>query len=176
VRRTAIALGAVAMGCTTLESYVPPADGPRAEVRFLAATLGGVADVVAASEAGCTGAGRLIARLHERQPPDLRPVYLADGALAGVPSVGASVPAARPIDVVIQAQGLLDGWYEYACARAVSFTPADGERYDVVYINTDPYRCSIDVWRVGGEGRRTRVEEASSAACPIRAYRAERPI
>lgn len=171
MRTAAICLGALTVGCAPLAPYVPPASGPGAEVRFVAATLGGTADVVAAGDPGCAEGGRLIARLHERQPPDVRPVYLPDGGLAPLPTAEVRVASGRRLDAVVQAQGLLDGWYEYACARAVSFTPAAGERYDVVYINTDPYRCAVDVWRIEAGGARTRVADARSERCPLRAYR-----
>jgi hypothetical protein len=171
VRRAAAALAGLAMGCTTLAPYAPPGHGPRAEVRFVAATLGGTIDVVALDAAACDASGRRIALLHDRQPADVRPVLLPDGAFAPAPTAFAAVTAGRRFDALVQSEGLLDGWYPYACAAAVSFTPDAGERYELVYVNTDPYRCRIDVWRAGTGHARSPVEEARSEVCPLRAYR-----
>jgi hypothetical protein len=171
VRGALVALAGLAMGCTTLEPYVPPAVGPRAELRFVAVTLGGTIDVIALDAADCGAGGRRIARLLDRQPADVRPVFRADGTFAPVPAAPGIVPAGRRFDALVQAEGLLDGWYPYACAASVSFTPLADERYDIVYTNTDPYRCSIDVWRAGAGGARASAEEARSEICPLRAYR-----
>jgi hypothetical protein len=172
MKRTALAGAALAAGCTTLAPYAPPADGPRAEVRFVAATLGGSIDVVALDADRCDANGRLFARLRERQPPDVRAVYLADGAPAPAPDASAVVAAGRRFAALVQVDGLLDGWYPYACAASVSIAPQAGERYDLVYITTDPYRCHVDAWRVDPAGGRTRVADAHGATCALRAYRA----
>jgi hypothetical protein len=171
VRRAALALALA--GCAPLAPYAPPADGPRAELRVVAFTLGGATVAVARDEPGCEGGGeRLIARLAERQPPDLRPVYLPDGSLAPAPAATARVGADRPLTLLVQAQGLLDGWYGYGCARAVTFTPEAGGRYLALYVSEDPYRCRIDVWRVAPGHRETPPDfERHEPQCTLRADR-----
>jgi hypothetical protein len=171
VRRAVLALALA--GCAPLAPYAPPSDGPHAEVRFVAATLGGSIDIVALDAERCDAGGRLVARLRDRQPADARPVYLPDGAPAPAPTSPVTVPAGRRFRALVQVDGLLDGWYPYACAATVAIEPLAGERYDLVYITTDPYRCRVDAWHVDGAGARARIDAAQSAICPLRAYRVE---
>jgi hypothetical protein len=168
--RAAVAL-AVA-GCTTVAPHAPPADGPRAELRVIANALGGTIFAIERDAPGCgDGGGRLVARLEQRQPPDLRVVYLADGSPALAPATRVTVATDRPFTLLVQAQGLLDGWYGYGCARAVTLTPAAGARYDAVFVAEDPYRCRIDVWLVEPSGW-TVAEGVTrhSPPCALRAY------
>jgi hypothetical protein len=170
VRHAALAL-AVA-GCTTLGPPGPPGDGPRADLRIVAHTLGGTIFAVAREASGCgDGGGRLLTRLEQRQPPDLRAVYLPDGSPAPAPAADVTIAAARPFTLLVQAQGLLDGWYGYGCARAVTFTPEPGARYEAVFVSEDPFRCRIDVWRVA-PGYRVSPDDLDRHAplCPLRAY------
>jgi hypothetical protein len=170
VRRAAVAV-AVA-GCTTVAPHAPPADAPRAELRVVANALGGTIFAIARDAPGCgDGGGHLLARLQQRQPPDLRTVYLADGSPAPAPLAEVTIAADRPFTLLVQVQGLLDGWYGYGCARAVTFAPAAGARYDAVFVSEDPYRCRIDVWRVE-PGRRAAPEDLmrDSPPCALRAY------
>lgn len=170
MRRAALAL-AVA-GCTPLVPHVPPDDGPRADLRIVAHALGGTIFAVAREASGCgDGTGRLLARLEQRQPPDLRRVYLPDGSPAPSAAADVTIPAARPLTLVVQAQGLLDGWYGYGCARAVTFTPEQGARYEAVYVSEDPYRCRIDLWRVAAGYRETPEDlDRREPPCRLRAY------
>jgi hypothetical protein len=171
VRRAALAFALA--GCTPLAPYSPQADGPGAELRVVAFTLGGMAVAVARDEPGCEGgAERLIARFEERQPHDVRAIYRPDGSLTPAPSAEARVAANRPFTLLVQAQGLLDGWYGYGCARAVTFTPEPGGRYLALYVSEDPYRCRIDVWRVEPGHRETPPDlERHAPQCALRAYR-----
>jgi hypothetical protein len=170
VRRAAVAL-AVA-GCTAVAPYAPPAEGPHAELRVVANALGGTIFAVARDSPGCgDGGGRLLARLEQRQPPDLRTVYLADGSPAQAPTVELRIAADQPLTLLVQAQGMLDGWFGYGCARASTFTPANGARYDAVFVSEDPYRCRIDVWRVEPDHRATPEDlTRDSPPCTLRAY------
>lgn len=170
MRHAALAL-AVA-GCTTLAPYAPPAEGPRADLRIVASTLGGTIFAVARDEPGCgDGDGRLLARLEQQQPPDRWTVYLPDGSPAPAAAADVAVRAARPFTLLVQAQGLLDGWYAYGCAQAVTFTPEPGARYDAVFVSEDPYRCRIDVWHLAPGYRMTPDDLVRHApACPLRAY------
>ena len=170
MKRTVLAL-AVA-GCTPLAPYAPPADGPRAELRVVANALGGTISAVVRDEPGCgDGGGQLLARLEQSQPPDLRTVYLADGSPAPAPSAKMLVAADRPFTLLVQAEGMLDGWYGYGCARAATFIPAGGARYDAVFVSEDPYRCRIDIWRVELGYRETPADLTRHAPpCTLRAY------
>lgn len=172
MRRAGIAIAGLLVGCTALAPYAPPADGSRAELRILANALGGTIFAVARDEPGCgDGGGRRVARLEQSQPPDLRTVYLPDGSPAPAPAVEVRILPDRPFTLLVQAQGLLDGWYGYGCARAVTFTPADGARYEAVFVSEDPYRCRIDVWRVEPGYRETPQEfERHAPLCALRAY------
>lgn len=171
MRRAAAALALA--GCTPLAPYAPPADAPRADLRIVAFTLGGASVAVARDEPGCEGGtGRLLARFAERQPPDVRPIYRSDGTLAPAPAAEVRIAGGRPLTLLVQAQGLLDGWYGYGCARAVTFTPEAGGRYLAVYVAEDPYRCRIDVWRVEPGHRETPADlERHESECALRAYR-----
>lgn len=171
MKRAAAALALA--GCTPLAPYAPPADGPHAALRVVAFTLGGTTVAVARDQPGCEGgAARLIARLEERQPADVRAIYRADGSLAPAPSADVQVAANRGFTLLVQAQGLLDGWYGYGCARAVTFRPEAGGRYLAVYVAEDPYRCRIDVWRVEPGHRETPPDlERHGPQCALRAYR-----
>jgi hypothetical protein len=159
-------------GCTTVAPYAPPADGPRAELRVVANALGGTIFAVALDAPGCgDGSGRLLARLEQRQPPDLRTAYLPGGSPAPAPSAKVRAAADRPFTLLVQAQGLLDGWYGYGCARAATFTPRGGARYDAVFVSEDPYRCRIDLWRVEPGNRATPEDFVRYApSCTLRAY------
>lgn len=169
MRPAVLALGLA--GCTTLAPHAPPGDGSRADLRIVANALGGTIVAVAREASGCgDGGGRLLARLEQRQPPDVRAVYLRDGSPAPAPAADVVIPAARPLTLLVQAQGLLDGWYGYGCARAVTFTAEPGERYEAVFVSEDPYRCRIDVWRVAPGYRETPDDLARHAPCPLRAY------
>jgi hypothetical protein len=170
VRQAALAL--VVAGCTPLAPYAPPEDGPRAELRVVANALGGTIAAVTRDDPGCgDGRGRLLARLEQAQPPDVRAVYLANGAPAPAPAVLVPIPADRPFTLLVQAEGMLDGWYGYGCARAATFTPAGGARYDAVFVSEDPYRCRIDVWRVEPGYRETPADlTRHSPQCALRAY------
>ena len=172
MRRAGIAVTGLLVGCTPLAPYAPPADGPRAELQVVANALGGTIVAVERDEPGCDGGrARLLARLEQRQPPDLRTVYLPDGTPAPAPAADVSVPAERRFTLLVQVQGLLDGWYGYGCARAVTFTPADGVRYEAVFVSEDPYRCRIDVWRVEPGYRETPQDlERHAPQCALRAY------
>lgn len=172
MRRAGGALAALLAGCTAVGPYAPPGAGPQADLRVFANALGGTIFAVARDEPGCgDGGGRLVARLEQPQPPDLRAVYLPDGAPAPAPAVDVKLPPDRPFTLLVQVQGLLDGWYGYGCARAVTFTPADGARYDAVFVSEDPYRCRIDVWRVEPGYRETPPDlERHAPQCALRAY------
>jgi hypothetical protein len=173
VKRAGIAVAGILAGCTALGPYLPPGAEPQADLRVFGNALGGTIVAVARDEAGCgDGGGRLVARLAQSQPPDLRAVYLPDGSPASAPTVDVKIPTDRPFTLLVQAQGLLDGWYGYGCARAVTFTPADGARYEAVFVSEDPYRCRIDVWRVEPGYRETPPDlTRHSPSCPPRAYR-----
>jgi hypothetical protein len=172
VRRAGGAVTALLAGCTALAPYAPPSAGPRADLRVFTNALGGTIYVVARGEAGCgNGGGRLVARLEQAQPPDLRTVYLPDGAPAPVPSVEVKILPDRLFTLLVQAQGLLDGWYGYGCARAVTFTPEAGVRYEAVFVSEDPYRCRIEVWRVEPGYRETPQDlDRHAPQCALRAY------
>jgi hypothetical protein len=172
VKRAGIAVASLLAGCAAIGPYVPPGTGPQAHLRVFGNALGGTIVAVARDEPGCgDGGGRLVARLAQPQPPDLRTVYLPDGSPAPAPAVDVKIPPDRPFTLLVQAQGLLDGWYGYGCARAVTFTPADGVRYDAVFVSEDPYRCRIDVWRVAPSYRETPQDlERHAPQCALHAY------
>lgn len=170
-RRLAAALAALLCGCTALPPHAPPAGEPAATLRIVATTLGGVVTAVARDDAGCgDGTGRLIARRELRQPADVVPVY-AGTAPARAPSIETRIAASRPFTLLVQAEGMLDGWYFYGCARAATFTPEPGRQYEAVYWSEDPYRCRMDVWQVEPGYRITPEGLSRSGACPLRAYR-----
>jgi hypothetical protein len=173
LRHSGVAVTALLVGCTAVGPYAPPSAGPQADLRVFANALGGTIFAVARDEPGCgDGGGRLVARLEQPQPPDLRPVYLPDGAPAPAPAVDVKLPPDRPFTLLVQAHGLLDGWYGYGCARAVTFTPEAGVRYEAVFVSEDPYRCRIDVWRVEPGYRETPPDlERHAPQCALRAYR-----
>ena len=172
MKRAGIAVASLLAGCAAIGPYVPPGTGPQAHLRVFGNALGGTIVAVARDEPGCgDGGGRLVARLAQPQPPDLRTVYLPDGSPAPAPAVDVKIPPDRPFTLLVQAQGLLDGWYGYGCARAVTFTPADGVRYDAVFVSEDPYRCRIDVWRVEPGYRETPQDlERHAPQCTLHAY------
>lgn len=172
MRRAGIAVTGLLVGCTPLAPYAPPADGPRADLRVFANALGGAIFAVARDAPGCgDGGGRRVARLEQSPPPDLRTVYLPDGTPAPAPAVDVKILPDRPFTLLVQAQGLLDGWYGYGCARAVTFTPEAGVRYEAVFVSEDPYRCRIDVWRVEPGYRETPQDlDRHAPQCALRAY------
>jgi hypothetical protein len=172
VRRAGGAFTALLVGCTTLASYAPPSAGPQAHLRVFANALGGTIFAIVRDEPGCgDGGGRLVARLAQPQPPDLRTVYLPDGSPAPAPAVEVKIPPDRPFTLLVQVQGLLDGWYGYGCARAVTFTPEADVRYEAVFVSEDPYRCRIDVWRVEPGYRETPQDlDRHAPQCALHAY------
>ena len=172
MKRAGSAVTALLAGCTALGPYAPPGVGPQADLRVFANALGGTIFAVARDEPGCgDGGGRMVARLMQPQPPDLRTVYLPDGSPAPAPAVAVKILPDRPFTLLVQAQGLLDGWYGYGSARAVTFTPEAGVRYEAVFVSEDPYRCRIDVWRVEPGYRETPQDlERHAPQCALRAY------
>jgi len=136
--------------------------------------LGGQPIAIVRDAPGCgDGKGRYVALPYQPQPPDVRRLYLAGGAPAPAPAADVTVPANRPFTVLMQEQGLLDGWYEYGCARAATFVPQTDARYDVVFVALDPYRCRLDVWRVDRAQYVPAEGVEQPAQCALRAYRAQ---
>jgi hypothetical protein len=171
-REACAALVALLCGCTTLAPYTPPTADASAALRVVGGGLGGYFTVVARDDSGCgDGAGRLIARHEYRQPVDERPVYLVGGDPYPAPVIESRIPAGEAFTLLVQAEGMLDGWYFYGCARAVTFTPEPGKRYEAVYWSEDPYRCRMDVWQVEPGYRITPEGLTRYDQCPLRAYR-----
>jgi hypothetical protein len=172
MRAASVFAAGLLAGCVTTSAYTPPTDGPRAAVRLVANGLGGQPTAIVREAPGCgDGKGRYVALPYQPQPPDVRPLYLANGAPAPAPGASVTVAANRAFTVLMQEQGLLDGWYEYGCARTATFLPQRDARYDVVFVSLDPYGCRIDVWRVEG-AHYERVDGVEQPAqCRLRAYR-----
>ena len=174
MRAAALLAAAVLAGCVATDAYTPPADGPRAAVRLVANGLGGQPTAIVRDARDCgDGRGRYVALPYQPQPPDVRRLYLASGAPAPAPTADVTVAADRPFTVLMQEQGLLDGWYEYGCARTATFVPRAGARYDVVFVALDPYRCRLDVWRVDAAPERPVPVDGvvQPPQCPLHAYR-----